>query len=307
MQIIFALSSGRSGTSFLAHFLNKNVANSRIIHEPLFQRWINPSLFGKPIYCNARQQYDQLQPYLARKKKYIERRGEAFYYEGNHALMKSAHTLLLNYFPDCKFVHLIRNPLQVAKSEANREAHLLHMFKLPWVDPGKLRYFYQAGNGRPYFMYALTGLEKIFEPFDLTRLSRFEFYLIQWIEIENRIMGLLNQYNKHQDCFTLHTPYDLKDVQRLEELVRFFQFDCLHDSFNLNVSKNKTPGKKTIITDEDRRAFEQILQQIDPQYLEIFQYAPYSDLPWVTELLNHPTAAVYADYANVFANKAGHG
>ena len=48
---------------------------------------------------------------------------------------------------------------------------------------------YRGGDGKKYFRWALTGLEPIFSHLAGNPLSRFQWYVVQWIEIENRAMG----------------------------------------------------------------------------------------------------------------------
>src|SRR5205085_10117672 len=135
---------------------------------------------------------------LDRKRSIIERCGAAAYVETSHAFLKSWPDLASEYFPQSKFVHLIREPLKVAKSEADRE-QLIQRLHVPLCH-------YHGSKGKKFFLWSLTGLEPIFQHFDVGQLSRLQWYVIQWIEIENRAMRFLVGFDKHADCFTLHSP-----------------------------------------------------------------------------------------------------
>src|SRR5262245_49381152 len=148
MLTIFALSSGRSGTHFLYELIRRNALDCAARHEPY---GFNPSMFGRPIYDHAVGERAYTRKLLERKRKIIERCGAGVYVETNHAFLKSWYDLAPEYFPQLKLLHLVREPLKVAKSEWSRE-ELLNRLHLPLRN-------YRGGDGRKYFRWALTGLE----------------------------------------------------------------------------------------------------------------------------------------------------
>jgi len=104
-------------------------------------------------------------------------------------------------------VHLVRNPLKVARSAAYRE-YWRRRVHAPF-------HFYRGDDGRRHFVWALTGNEEIFQHFDPSSLSLFQWYLIEWIEIESRAMSFLDEHQLHSRCATLHVARDLNDVFKI--------------------------------------------------------------------------------------------
>ena len=170
----------------------------------------------------------------------------------------------------------MRDPLKVAKSEANRH-DLIDWLHLPLCS-------YRGGDGRPYFRWSLTGLEPIFQHFAGQPLSRFQRYAIQWIEIENRAMQLLDRFGKHADCRSLDSPRDLNDPERVRELLDFLALPPRKSPLTIAGGHNRNP-RPTVITDEDRQQFAAIVRQLPNSYLAIFRKEPYAKLPWVGVLL----------------------
>src|SRR5262249_26617681 len=103
-------------------------------------------------------------------------------------------------------------------------------------------------------------------------------------EIENRAMRFLDQFGKQADCFTLHSPVELNDARRVQEL-----FDSL--GLKLRTSERVLFGRQnknwqlTVITRDDRRQFREMVQTIPTTYLQIFRQEPYSKFSWVDALL----------------------
>src|SRR5207237_1887740 len=118
MLTVLTLSSGRSGTHFLYQLIRRNALDCVARHETY---GFNPSMFGRPIYDYAVGKRERTRRLLDRKRSIIERCGAAAYVETSNAFLKSWPDLASEYFPQSKFVHLIRDPLKVAKSEADRE------------------------------------------------------------------------------------------------------------------------------------------------------------------------------------------
>jgi len=267
---IFTLASGRSGTHFLYQLIRRNAKNCTARHETY---GLNPSMFGRPIYDHATGNSERIRKLLARKRRIVERCRTEFYAETSHAFLKSWFHLATGFFPGLKLIHLIRDPLKVAKSEADRE-QLIKRLRVPFCH-------YRGGDGQRYFLWSLTGLEPIYQSIDLNRLSRLQWYLIQWIEIENRAIRFLNEYEKHADCFTLHSPVELNDSARLAALFEFIGLAPRGPQITLAGRRN-TNWRATQITDDDRRQFADIVERIPPSYLDIFGREPYTALPWAS-------------------------
>jgi hypothetical protein len=247
---LFTLASGRSGTSYLARFFARNVKACYHTHEPYLIPG-NPVLFGKPIDWNTHRYDGALLPVLERKCRFIASCREPVYFESNHAFLKTfnrhAGTLLNNV----GFIRLVRDPAKVAKSEWLRE-QLIRKLLLPFVD-------YTTDTGERCFYWALTGKEEIFQCYARHTLSRFQFYLLQWIEIEYRAMELIKQKQWQDRVFFIDVDTQLKDEAVLKQMVDFFNLPH-KPRFNMELYRNKTPFVgPTVITAQDE------LETVDSQ------------------------------------------
>jgi hypothetical protein len=273
MFTVFTLSSGRSGTHFLYQLIRRNACDCVARHETY---GFNPSMFGRPIYDYAIGERERTRRVLDRKRRIVERCRAATYIETSHALLKSWADLALEFFPQSKFVHLIRDPLKVAKSEADRE-QLIKRLHIPFCH-------YHGDDGGRYFLWSLTGLEPIFQRVDVAALTWLQWYVIQWIEIENRAAQFFNDSDRHAYCFTLHSPAELNDTGRVAALFDFLGLKQRERQIVIGGSRN-TNWRPTVITEEDRQQFSDIVRAVPPSYLEIFRGEPYASLPWAESLV----------------------
>ncbi len=274
-QVLFTLTSARSGTVYLRHLFRNNVRNCVTRHEPFFD-WGNPTLFGRAIYDAWSGDRARIRDLLEKKKRYISRLGAGAYLESSHAFLKSAHLAALDVFPELGLIHLVRNPLRVAKSEAFRETWRRRIHA-PF-------HYYRAPDGRRHFGWALTGREPIYEFFEPARLSLFQFYLVQWIEIENRAMRFLDEHKLHERCFRLHTPRDLNDADRIQALFKFFRLEQRHPSVVLEGRRNANLAGPPPIMAEDEDQFDEVITKLPDRFLEIFRRAPYAAYDWSARL-----------------------
>ncbi|MCI0358278.1 MAG: hypothetical protein L0211_07330 [Planctomycetaceae bacterium] len=289
---IFTLASGRSGTHFLYQLFRRNAADCCCRHEPY---GFNPSMFGRPIYDRAVGDTDAIRKLAERKARIIRRCGQPVYVETSHAFLKSWSDVAAELFPDLKLVHLVRDPLKVAKSEANRH-QWLDWFHFPLRN-------YRGGDGRLYPRWALTTLEPIYqavgcmsatkytgsEPakahgaFRFTHapyeqpLTLFQRYVIQWIEIENRAMRFLDRFNKHADCITLQSPHELNDAARVRKMFDFLGVKLRRPAIDTAGRQNRNP-RPTVITDREREEFAAVVARLPPSELAIFHKEPYAGM-----------------------------
>jgi hypothetical protein len=273
--VIFTLTSARSGTLYLRSLFRHNVRDCVCRHEPFFD-WGNPTLFGRAIYDAYAGRYERIRTLLAKKRRYIDRLDASIYVESSHAFLKSAYVAAFEFFPQMRLIHLIRDPLKVAKSEAYRQSWRQRVHA-PF-------HFYRGEDGRRHFAWALTGNEEIFQAFDGMPLSLFQWCLIQWIEIENRAMRFLEQHKLSSRCVTLHTPGDLNDPAKVEALFQAFELPLRGPTLRLRGRKNKSLGTTTIITSQDEVEAEAVLRQVPGCYLEIFGREPYVKWAWSARL-----------------------
>jgi hypothetical protein len=305
---IFTLTSARSGTVYLRHLFRNNVPDCACRHEPFFD-WGNPTLFGPAIYDAFAGRVERIRARLAKKRRYIQRLSSSLYLESSHAFLKSAYLAALEFFPEMRLIHLVRDPLKVAKSEACRQ-HWRERFHAPF-------HFYRGDDGRRHFCWALTGNEEIFqaftgEPAELNAprpvrrvtswasldssnsslsplnspqpLSLFQWYFIQWIEIENRAVQFLERHHLQDRCFLLHTPGDLNNPAKVKAMFDFFGLKTRSPQLVLRGRKNKSLGVTTLITERDESECEAVLERMPTRFLEIFQHPPYVNFPWSKRL-----------------------
>jgi hypothetical protein len=138
-----------------------------------------------------------------------------------------------------------------------------------------------------YFRWSLTGLEPIFQHFDLAKLTRFQWYVVQWIEIENRAMQFLDRFAMHGNCFNMLTSADLNNTRRIAEMLDFLGLNRRGGEISLAGSTNLNP-RPTLVGDEDRREFAEVVARLPASYLAIFERPPYSQWPWAELLTSRP-------------------
>lgn len=272
VRSVFTLSSGRSGTHYLASVIQANAANCTCIHESFY---FNPSMFGPPIHAYAVGNEAAIRLLVDRKQKFIARLKCQTYVETSHAFLKSYWHLAPEYFPNLRLIHVVRDPLKVARSEAHRY-FMAERWHFPFRD-------YRAPDGQSYPRWALTGLEPIYRTFDLNSLTLFQRFLIQWIEIENRAMQCLDRFQLHDSCFFLQSIQDVNDPAKIGALFDFLGLQRRRESLyfpHSSHAKNVNPGRFRLTTDEEQEQAQAVLRQLPAESFRIFQRPPYSQLPW---------------------------
>jgi hypothetical protein len=289
-RVIFTLTSARSGTLYLRDLFRSNVRDCACRHEPFFD-WGNPTLFGPAIYDALAGRLDRIRARLARKREYILRLGTGAYMESSHAFLKSAYLAALEFFPEMGLIHLIRDPLLVAKSEAVREERRRAAYA-PF-------HYYKGDDGRRHFWWALTGNEEIYKNFEGQRLSLLQKYIIQWIEIENRAMSFLEQHGLGARCFTMGSPGDLASEAKIRQMFEFFGLKTRQNEIVLGGRRNASLGYKAVVDAKDQGEFEQVLARLPAAYLDIFQHEPYRRFEWNARLraAANPSATVLQNVA----------
>jgi len=224
-------------------------------------------MFGRPIYDLAVGDVAAVRRQAERKAQIIGRCGSPIYVETSHAFLKSWSDAAGDLFPQAKYAHLVRDPLKVARSEANRHAWL-DAFHFPFRN-------YRGGDGRRYPRWALTTLEPIYRELGDAPLTLFQCYVVQWIEIENRAMRFLDRFEKHADCVTLQSPHELNDPERVRAMFDFLGVRLRRSELDLGGRQNRNP-RPTVIGDQERAEFAAVLARLPATYLEIFTREPYA-------------------------------
>lgn len=270
-QTVFTLTSARSGTLYLRYLFQNNIPDCVCRHEPFFD-WGNPTLFGRAIFDAHAGRLDRIRALLAKKRAYIERLPGTVYLESSHAFLKSAYVAALEFFPEMRLVHLIRDPLKVARSAAWREGWRRRLHA-PF-------HFYVSDDQHRHFVWALTGNEEIFRGFARERLSLFQWYVLEWIEIENRAMRFLDQHQLHDRCVTLDSPADLNNPVKIAAMFDSLGLNRERRSLRLHGRKNRSLGYSSAQAAKEERQFREVLEHLPHQYLEIFSRAPYTTFAW---------------------------
>ncbi|MDB6056501.1 MAG: hypothetical protein JWO95_345 [Verrucomicrobiales bacterium] len=274
-RIFFTLASARSGTLFLRGVFQNNVRNCDCRHEPFFD-WGNPTLFGPAIYDAYAGRHDRIRERLLAKKRYIDKLPGDIYLESSHAFLKSMHVAAFEVFPELELIHVVRDPLRVARSEAYREEWRRRVHA-PF-------HFYKGDDGERHFCWSLTGNEEIFRHFESRKLTLFQWYLVQWIEIENRAMAFLRQHNLQERCYTLHSPRDLNDADKIRAMLKHFELPMNTEKVVLAGRRNQSFGYKANDTSTEELEFNEVVSDMPTRYLEIFRSEPYTNFGWANRL-----------------------
>lgn len=270
---IFCLTSGRTGTKYLSYLFKNNVKDCIGRHEPA------PSMFGRSIYWYQKNQKDKIEKLFKKKKEKINSLNANAYVETNHAFLKSFSDVAIEHFPDMKLIHSIRNPLKVAKSNFNKYAQL-RLIHYPLN--------YKGDDGNSYIKWTLTGNEEIYKSFNFDNKTIYQiidedkiyqYFLLEWIETENRAIEFLNKYKKHNECYTLDAPKDLNNENKIKKMFSFFGLELKQEDISFRGRKNKG-GKRTIITEKEKNLLKEIISKLPDKYLQIFKNKPYVDFEW---------------------------
>ena len=269
-KVIFTLAEARSGTLYLRNLFRLNARDCDCRHETFFDIG-NPTMFGPAIYDAHAGRFGDIRARLEKKRRYIQKLPGSTYIESSHAFLKSSRVAALDFFPDLQLVHLVRDPLKVAGSEAYREQWRRRLHA-PF-------HFYRGDDGKRHFAWALTGNEAIFQHFAGQPLTLFQWYLIQWIEIENRAMDFLDANGLHDRCFTLNSPQDLNDAAKVREMFNFLGVKTGSPEIVFGGRKNKSIGYSMAPALRDNES-QFVLERLPNRYLQIFRKKPYRDLRW---------------------------
>jgi hypothetical protein len=93
-------------------------------------------------------------------------------------------------------------------------------------------------------------------------------------------MRFLTEHNLHAACFTLHSPHELNQPERLRALFEFLNLEPRHASPQVAGFQNRTPGVRTQITEREERECREVLAALPAAALEIFRHEPYSGFEW---------------------------
>jgi hypothetical protein len=266
--VLFSLANIRTGSGFLARFFAVNARDCTSRHEP----W--PDMFGPAVLARTSGQLDTVETLFSRKAARIDERRH--YCETSHAFLKSFAEAAVARWPGLKLIHPVRDPREVARSAANRRASARLLPR--WYTT------YRGSDGGRYWRWALSGTEELFGAVGPEPLTMFQWYVVEWIEIENRAMRLLDKYGKHGDCFGLDVPTDLSSQERMRALLAFAGMEPRHDPLVLRLGRNGNfvrtrPGER------DQQEFAEVVARVPRCYREIFARPAYARHAWARLLV----------------------
>jgi hypothetical protein len=278
MKQVFVLGTGRSGTHYLHSLCRANVRDAFCRHEPYFPPR-NPNMFGKAVDAHTRGDTAEIRRLVEKKRRYVSGLRAGVYIETSHAFLKSYYDVAPEYFDDIRVFYLLRDPVKTATSEANRE-RMLDRVRFPFRR-------YRGADGKKYFRWSLTGNEPIYRPFAGERLSLFQRYFLQWIEIQNRAMWFLDHFEMHDRCVVLDSPRELNDPRRIRDALEALELPRQHAEVRLTGGRNRTPGVPTVVTQHEEEAAEALLERIPGEHLTVFQHPLFARFAWTSRILKH--------------------
>ncbi len=272
MQIIFTATTGRSGTHNLFSLFQRFARNCAAEHEApdlLLRRLIQTRFLrqrgwfsecgrvanfgrhlqrkfivtneqmgrGRALEWFHRGDSEKLLELTAKKLKRIrrfERRGCCHYVESSQFFLRTFYRTMPRLLPDFGLIKLTRNPLQVAKSTANRGKPLSRV-TVPPDSPGNL--------------FRLPHWQD---------LSPFQHYLHLWLETELRYHDAVQRFGITK-TFEIPTP-ELLDGAKVESMFRYFGIE--HDEISGLEPTNTNlfaRNSATMIESRDIAEFHQVL------------------------------------------------
>jgi len=271
MQVIYTATIGRSGSSFLASAFSRFGKKCMAEHEPpnlLFHRlhqyrffnergWFSPernfTKIGRDLQRRtiakdermgrgpALDWYDRgdeerikrlVVERLARIKRF-KRFGFHHYVEASQYFMQTFAGATAQMTPNFGLVKLTRNPLECARSLANRD-------KNPFAN--------SLPPDRPSNLFRID---------DWKHLSIFQLYAHHWIECEARYYDLIARHDI-SPRFEIWT-HELQDPQRLAEMFDCFGIDNRPFDSLAPVNTNRKP---TEVSAEDIREFKELVSLV---------------------------------------------
>lgn len=117
MKLAFILSSGRTGTQFLAHYLSRNFAKVDARHEPPPARLLRVAAHAR---LAGRLSDGPAIRLLHRKRRQLERRGGAHsHYVESNPFLATLADLVIRIFPAAHILHIVRDPRDYLRSALN--------------------------------------------------------------------------------------------------------------------------------------------------------------------------------------------
>mgnify|MGYP001302492982 FL=1 len=236
-NVIFILGSGRCGTYSFYKALSR-VKNIEAYHEFFFE----PTLRIANLYHMKRISKKEIIHFLKKNHLYsITNSTKKIWVDSSNALPWIAD-VLVELFPDAKFVHLIRNGKKVVSSFYNKHRDIMYnkrdILKLIKFLNKKNKYI--SSEKKYWRPIPIDDYQKLKEFLNKSQFSKICNY---WSEINLKIYHSI-QKAKNRKTFMFE---DIKKKKKLFELIRFmgirkYDFDIIKKSFqkpvNVTIPKN---------------------------------------------------------------------
>lgn len=263
MQTIFLLGNQRTGTKYLSLLFAKNIVGCVAKHEP------GPDMFGKAIMWKHQGDLAKIEDLFLKKKGKIESLVDAkVYFESNHSFLKSFDDVAMKHYPNMKLIRTARNPILAAKSALNRR-------NFSKVIPPQFNNFI-ADDGETYWRWDMFKLSELYPSLPFEKLSPFQYYIVEHLEVERLTDVFLNKYNKHDDCFLLKHSL-LSDSAKLSEMVEFLGLETKYQEIKIPRRKNIN-HIKTKISDEELNEWYELLDILPDELKNVLNKSIYSDI-----------------------------
>ena len=263
-KVFFTSGSGRSGTTTIVHFFNQNIADCIAEHEAappqprnklhkLYQlltgTFMDP--FEDKGFRRALQWYDhddpRLQQVIQRRVTRIQNMPGTVYLEANHSFLQSLCDGLVEKIPELQVIHLTRNPMEVARSFANRPTVYEHWHVMPNFRKNCLR-------------------------MESAILTDFQRHLWAWIEVELRFARFIKKYP--QVRFYELEINQLNDAAEMQKMLDFFHLQTKTGELCVVEAKNQN-AVSTVVNVRDYHEAQQLLRDIPLETLASLRN-PYS-------------------------------
>lgn len=263
MKLIFTACTGRCGQNSLASYFNKYCLNTIAEVEPpdliykqnwplgnfarkVQRRWIvtHEDLGrGKSLLWYDNNEDDKLEKIAKKRLRRIKKLNEENYIELSKFFIRSYCDAIYKLRADIGLIKLYRNPLENARSFVNRNKD----FSLDGVVPAFKKACFKV---------------------DINKLTKFQLYLWQWVEIELRFQEFIKRHDISK-YFEFKTE-DLNCPEKIEELFIFFGLEYKKPVIrlqrkNTNISQGKKP---TVVSQNDWDEFNRFIEMIPKDILK---------------------------------------
>lgn len=249
-KIIFILGSGRCGTLAFYQALQK-VKNAEVYHEFFFE----PTLRAATLYHMKKKTKAHIKKFVEENHLFsINNSKKKLWIDSSNALPWIAD-VLVEMFPNAKFIHLVRNGKKVVSSFFNKHGDIMyndyHVKKLLSFLKNKTKIISSEKKyWRPLPINNKSELEKFIKNGQFYRICKY------WAEINEKI-------NKSLKNAKFKKTFKLEDIENKKKLLEFSNFigldrkDYLNFKSSFGKPVNVTIPKNFYFSKQQQNIFEQ--------------------------------------------------